>query len=64
MMLAVTNRSTPARYYVMVDPEESIAKVYRLHDGRYIKVLDASKDNVEFDLGKCSIQFDFAKIWL
>jgi len=52
------------RYYVMVDPEESIAKVYRLHDGRYIKVLDASKDIVELDLGKCSIQFDFAKIWL
>jgi hypothetical protein len=49
---------------VIVDPEESIAKVYRLHDGRYIKVLDASKDIVELDLGKCSIQFDFAKIWL
>jgi Uma2 family endonuclease len=52
------------RHYVIVDPEERIAKVYRLHEGRYIKVLDANKDNVEFDLGKCSIQFEFAKIWL
>jgi Uma2 family endonuclease len=52
------------RHYVIVDPIESIAKVYRLQDGRYIKVLDASKDNVEFDLGKCSIQFEFAIIWL
>ena len=52
------------RHYVIVDPNESIAKVYRLQDGRYIKVLDASKDNVEFDLGKCIILFEFAKIWL
>lgn len=52
------------RHYVIVDPNESIAKVYRLQDGRYIKVLDASKDNVEFDLGKCRISFEFAKIWL
>jgi len=52
------------RHYVIVDPDESIAKVYRLQDGRYIKVLDASKDNVEFDMGKCRISFEFAKIWL
>jgi Uma2 family endonuclease len=52
------------RHYVIVDPKESIAKVYGLHEGRYIKVLDASKDIVEFDLGKCSITFEFAKIWL
>jgi Uma2 family endonuclease len=52
------------RYYVIVDPKESIAKVYRLQDGRYIKMLDADQDNVEFDLGKCIISFEFAKIWL
>ena len=52
------------RHYVILDPTESIAKIYSLQDGRYIKVLDASKDNVEFDLGKCRIPFDFAKIWL
>ena len=52
------------RHYVIVDPNESIAKVYCLKDGRYIKVLDASKDNVGFDLGKCMMLFEFAKIWL
>jgi len=52
------------RHYVIVDPNESIAKVYRLQDGRYIKVLDAGKDIVEFDLGKCTIAIEFAKIWL
>ena len=52
------------RHYVIVDPIENIAKVYRLQDGRYIKVLDAGKDTVEFDLGKCSIPFEFAKIWM
>ena len=52
------------RHYVIVDPEESIAKVYRLQDGQYIKVLDAGKDIVEFDLEKCTMAFEFAKIWL
>ncbi len=52
------------RHYVIVDPIESIAKVYRLQDGRYIKVLDADKESVEFDLGTCTIPFEFAKIWL
>lgn len=52
------------RHYVIVDPIESIANIYRLQDGRYIEHIDASGDKVEFDLGKCSIQFDFAKIWM
>ncbi|MDD2800522.1 MAG: Uma2 family endonuclease [Methylobacter sp.] len=52
------------QHYVIVDPVENIAKVYRLQDGRYIKTMDASKEMIEFDLGKCSIQFEFAKIWL
>jgi Uma2 family endonuclease len=51
------------KHYVIVDPEERIAKVYRLQDGRYAKALDASQDKVEFDLGTCGLQFDFTKIW-
>ena len=50
-------------YYAIVDPNESIAKVYRLKDGRYIKVCDAHKDIVEFRLDECSFEFDFGKIW-
>ncbi|RYU56648.1 Uma2 family endonuclease [Methylolobus aquaticus] len=52
------------RYYVIVDPEENLAKVYRWHAGRYIKMLDAGEESVEFDLGPCTMPFDFAKIWL
>ena len=52
------------RHYVIVNPIESLVKVYRLQDGRYVKVLDVGKDIVEFDLRKCSISFKFAKIWL
>lgn len=52
------------KYYVIVDPVEMLAKIYRLQDGRYTKLLDAKNDNCEFDLGKCKIDFDFSKIWV
>ncbi|MEA3331954.1 MAG: Uma2 family endonuclease [Campylobacterota bacterium] len=52
-------------YYIIVDPEEEIAKVYELKDGRYIKVCDASDEVVEFKVKECDekMEFDFAKIW-
>lgn len=50
-------------HYVIVDPKEQLAKVYSLHEGRYIKVMDATDESCEFDLGKCQISFDFDKIW-
>jgi len=50
-------------YYIIVDPIESIAKVYKLHEGRYIKVCDASDESIEFDLDECSFLFYFGKIW-
>lgn len=53
------------KYYVIVDPDEEIAKVYRLHEGKFIKVCDASDEKVEFKLSTCSdkMEFDFSKIW-
>ena len=36
------------KYYIIVDPNESIAKVYELKKGRYIKVIDASDEIVKF----------------
>jgi len=51
------------KYYVLVDPEEQMAKVFVLKNGRYIKVGDFTSENVEFNLGKCVIHFDFSKIW-
>ena len=52
-------------YYIIVDPKESIAKVYELKDGRYIKVCDASDEKVEFNIKECDskLEFDFSKIW-
>ena len=50
-------------YYIIVDPKESIAKVYELKEGRYIKVCDASDERIDFDLNECAFTFDFAKIW-
>lgn len=52
------------KYYVIVDPAETLAKVYRLQEGSYIKLLDAQKDDVEFDLGYCQMVFGFSKIWV
>ena len=50
-------------YYIIVDPKDDIAKVYRLQSGRYIKVCDAYEDNVKFKLKECGFDFDFSKIW-
>ena len=52
-------------YYIIVDTDEKLAKVYELKDGRYIKVCDASDESVEFHIKECNkeISFDFSKIW-
>ena len=51
-------------YYVLVYPDERLAKVYRLNrEGRYAKALDATNETFTFDLKKCRIDFDFSKIW-
>lgn len=50
-------------YYVIIDPEDEVAKVYELKGGRYVKMLDATDEAVSFDLKKCNFTFDFARIW-
>ncbi len=51
------------RHYIIVDPKSSVAKIYNLHNGKYIKNKDASYETADFDLGECNITFDFSKIW-
>ncbi|KAA0258779.1 Uma2 family endonuclease [Deferribacter autotrophicus] len=53
------------KYYVIVNPDDKIAKVYELKDGRYIKICDATDEIIEFYIEECDnkIQFDFSKIW-
>ena len=52
-------------YYVIVDPNEEIAKVYELKEGRYIKVCDAHEESVSFKIKECddTVTFNFSKIW-
>ncbi len=51
-------------YYCIVDPDNDVAKIYHLHEGQYVKQIDATDEIVKFDLGKCEIEFDFARIWI
>ncbi len=53
------------KYYIIVNPKESIAKVYKLEMGRYIKIIDATDEIVHFNIKECDakIEFDFSKIW-
>lgn len=50
-------------YYVIVDPDEELAKIYRLKDGHYIKVSDTHDSSIDFNLETFSFSFNFSKIW-
>ena len=50
-------------YYVIVNPKDRMARVYRLQDGRYVKALDAIDEIFQFNLKACEISFDFSRIW-
>lgn len=51
-------------YYVIVDPETKIAKVYALTaDGRLVKKIDAHNESFTFELPECVFEFDFSMIW-
>ena len=53
------------RYYIIVNPEDKVAKVYELKEGRYAKLCDATDETVEFAVDACkdALSFDFSKIW-
>jgi len=50
-------------YYCLVDPVERVAKIFKLHQGSYIKDADVSTETHAFDLQKCRIELDFSLIW-
>ena len=56
-------RTEGVPYYVLVYPDAKKAKVWRLMDGEYRKVADFHDETYRFDLSKCSITFDFGKLW-
>ncbi len=51
------------RYYCLVDPETSSAEVFELKDKNYRKMDTFEKGKVEFDIGECTIRFDFSKVF-
>lgn len=51
------------KYYCIVNPDDSVAKVYSLENGKYIKQGDFDKKSYRFELDECVIDFDFSKIW-
>ena len=51
-------------YYVVVYPAAKKAKVWHLIDGQYRKVADFQDEAYRFDLSKCGIDFDFARLWV
>lgn len=51
------------RYYVLVDPAAGRADVFELEGGAYARRLSARSETVAFDLGPCTIDFDFAPLW-
>ncbi len=52
------------KYYIIVNPETSVAKVFRLtDDGRLIKKKDTKNETIRFSLDECELDFDFSQIW-
>ena len=56
-------RAEGVAHYVIVYPASNKAKVYRLIEGEYRKVGDFSTERHVFELSKCTIDFDFARLW-
>ncbi|MBN2896224.1 MAG: Uma2 family endonuclease [Campylobacterales bacterium] len=50
-------------YYVLVYPDELIAKIYTLKEGKYDKVGDFSTESYLFDKTTCKAFLDFEKIF-
>ena len=51
------------KFYLIVDPETKVVKIYDLFEGRFIKRLDATVEAEEFNLGDCKLKIDIAGIW-
>ncbi len=50
-------------YYLLVYPDDLVAKVYKLKDDRYTKVGDFTDEMLKFDDIDCDISLDFKKIF-
>jgi Uma2 family endonuclease len=51
------------KYYCIVDPETSSAEVFQLVEHRYEETKDFQGNKIIFDLGPCTIAFDFGEVF-
>jgi Uma2 family endonuclease len=51
-------------YLVLVYPDLTKAKIYRLTDNGYKKIFDAVRDKFTFDPQGCGVELDFSKVWV
>ncbi len=56
-------REEGVAHYVIVYPDLRKAKVWRLVDGEYRKVGDFHDERHRFELSKCAIEIEFARLW-
>ena len=50
-------------YYIIVNPDDEVAKVYELKEGRYTKLKDTTNDKIKFKFKECEMEIDFSKLW-
>ena len=51
------------QYYVLVYPDELLAKVYQLKDGHYVKAAECDTEAFSFDKANCAFTIDFMRIF-
>lgn len=52
------------KYYIIVNGDEKVAKVYQWQQGKYIKIADANRETVSLDISHCGkVAFNFAQLW-
>ena len=51
------------KYYCIIDPDTNSAVVFTLGNNEYKKAEDFKEGKMTFDLGPCTIRFDFNKVF-
>ncbi len=50
-------------YYILVYPDDLVAKAYRLEEGRYSKIGDFSREKLKFEDLECGLSLDFDRVF-
>ena len=51
------------KYYILAYPNDLVAKVFKLKDGRFIKVGNFTKESLEFEGLICDVKIDFNEVF-